>query len=275
MTLSRFSKALFGKGFELLFPSLVREIDTDINRSNRIRIKRIIVSGRVMRSRRRGDAALQAALTEFWRAPSGDEYHLHHSGDVHAMFRERHGSLLTDFQRAATRAGQSFSRLVEIGCGVGRLLVDCRTACPKIGRFIGLDLNPYAIATARSETPHMANLHFEQAEAVSWLEAHPECGTVLVSYNGVMEYLSRDAVSRMFDGLARSGPAAVLLCEPVARAHDLDADIGSFPFGSEQSFSHNHPALLRQAGFRIITAREDFHEASETRLILIVAMTGE
>ncbi len=87
---------------------------------------------------------MQAALGDLWMAPAGDAYHVHHSGDVHAMFRARHRSLLTDFRATAIDADQPFSRLVEIGCGVGRLLGDCLAACPEIANFVGLDLNPYA-----------------------------------------------------------------------------------------------------------------------------------
>ena len=218
---------------------------------------------------------MQAALGDLWRTPAGDEYHVHHSGDVHAMFRARHQFLLTDFRVAALDAGQPFSRLVEIGCGVGRLLGDCQVACPGIASFVGLDLNPYAIERARFEADPATNLHFEQAEAVSWLEKHPVPGTVLVSYNGVMEYLSRDAVSRILTELARHPPAAVLICEPVAPDHDLERDVHSYPFGAERSFSHNHEALLKEAGFRIVTAREDFHEGSRTRLKLVVAIATD
>ena len=135
-------------------------------------------------------------------------------------------------------------------------------------------MNPYAIARARSEANPATNLHFEQAEAVSWLEAHPARGTVLVSYDGVLEYLSRDAVSEFWMDLPsfRRQP-----CFYANRS--LTTTIWkqmSIPIvRSEQSFSHNHEALLREAGFRIVTAREDYHEGSRTRLELVVAIATD
>ena len=137
-------KALSIKGLEGLFPRIFRTFETDPDRHRHIRLKRLIASDRVVRARRRGDDAFQATLGDLRMAPAGDAYHVHHSGDVHSMFQARHRSLPTDFWATAIDVDQPFSRLVEIGYGVGPLLSNCHAACPEIANFVGLDLNSYA-----------------------------------------------------------------------------------------------------------------------------------
>lgn len=264
--------AAVGICLERLFPSVVRQIETGERRDSAARLKRAIVKGRIMRARARGGSDLQDALGSFWRESGGDAYHIHDSDDVFALFRNRHRFLLADVAGAAAAEGLSFTRLVEVGCGTGLLLRNCMEHLGGIDRVVGIDLNAVAVATARDRVAMDPRAGIVRGEAATWLAAHPAPGTILLSYNGVLEYMAPETVSALYRDLARSAPAAIALCEPVAHDHDLATNPDSYPFGAEQSFSHNHRARLESAGDRIVTAREDFHEPSRTRLSLVVAL---
>jgi hypothetical protein len=47
-----------------------------------------------------------------------------------------------------------------------------------------------------------------------------------------------------------------VLTEPVYRDYDLATETESRPSGPEFSFSHNHPHLLRRAGWEVVEVTE-------------------
>ncbi len=166
----------------------------------------------------------------------------------------------------ASEAG--FSRLVEIGCGDGKVLAWCAGRLPSMSEVIGLDINAAVIARVSAEQPAGGRLKFARAEARDWLLAHPKPGTVVLSNGGVLEYLSQDNLDRLLQALAQAPPAAIVLVEPVAPAHDLKLQADSFAFGHENSFSHNHARRLNAAGFEVVFAEE--MQISDVRWMLMI-----
>lgn len=250
-------KLMVGRVAELARPDLGREIDEARNTSRAPTLKRAILYARLRRAQSRGDSvAIENALTAFWIGDSGDRFHDRHAEERFNLFREHHAVVIDALAGVLEASGARFSRLVEIGCGDGKVLAYCAGRLPSISQAIGLDINAAVIARVSAEQPADGRLSFARAEAGDWLVAHPQPGTVVLSNGGVLEYFSQDNFDRLLQALAQSTPAAIVLVEPVAPDHDLLSRPHSFAFGHENSFSHNHARRLGEAGFDVVFAQE-------------------
>lgn len=261
---------MVGRVAELTLPELGREIDDVRNAERAPRLKRAILYARLRRAHAHGDtAAIDGALAAFWKGGAGDKFHNSHAEDRFRLFREQHAVAIDALADLLDTSGSPFSRLVEIGCGDGKVLADCAERLPSISKAVGLDINAGVIARASSEHPG-GRFSFFNAEARDWLTAHPQPGTVVLSNGGVLEYLSQDHVDRLLEALALARPAAIVLIEPAAPDHDLQNQTESVVFGHEYSFSHNHRHRLSQAGFDVVFERET--HAFNARLLLMIGL---
>lgn len=264
------AKQIVGRVAELAMPGLAREIDQVRNADHAPRLKRAILYSRLRRAHARGDkAAMEQALAAFWRNGPGDAFHGDFADARIGLFREHHADAVDELARILDASNATFSRLVEIGCGDGRVLADCIGRLPSITRAIGLDINASAIARAAAEHSN-PRLAFAEAEARAWLAANPQPGTVLLSNGGVLEYFSPENVDALLAALATARPAAAMLIEPASRDHDLAGDASSKVFGHEYSFSHNYRHRLEKAGFRV--AMEQETEAFGARLMVVIGI---
>lgn len=263
-------KLLIGQVAERALPGLGREIDEGRNSAWAPRLKRAILYARLRRAQSRGDSvAVENALAAAWKAGSQDRYYDRYAEQSFTLFQEVMIDALADLLASF---GSRFSRLVEIGCGDGSVLAYCTEHLPSIPEAIGIDLNAGAIARASAEHPAHGKLFFTQADARSWLTANPGNGTIMLSNNGVLEYLSQSSFDELLHILAASPPAAIVLIEPVAPDHDLQSQGGSFMFGLENSFSHNHRRRLTNAGFDVVFEKE--MKVSGCRLTLMIGTVG-
>lgn len=213
-----------GSLLEVAAPWIRRDLDTDRHSGRFVKQKRWILYARTARARVRGDAsALQKSL--------------HHE--------------IVD-QLAKLAGGGDYGRLIEVGCGAGRVLEHCASAVPEVSDFIGVDINSVIIARDGAEYAQNPRLQFLAADASVWLQQTAQPGTILLTHGGVMEYFSAETLSKMFKNMALHHPAAVALVEPVDPDHDLAKDAASHAFGQENSFSHNYEKLLQAAGFEMI-----------------------
>ena len=245
-------KLIVGRTAEAVFPELGREIDAGRNNARAARLKRAIVYARMRRAKAKGDtAAVEDVLAAFWKGASGDRFFSRYAEDRFKMFRENHAGIV-DTLAAVLQAHGGFSRLVEIGAGEGAVLAYCAERLPGVSQAIGLDINASVVADATSRHPPGGKLTFINTDARTWLAAHPQPGTVLLSNGGVLEYFSEAAFDGLLQALAAAPPAAIALVEPVAPEHDLATQHGSFTFGLENSFSHNHRHRLERAGFEVV-----------------------
>jgi len=264
-------KLVVGRVADLALPELGREIDDSRNTSRLPTLKRAILYARLRRAQSRGDAAaIEHALAAFWIGDSGDRFHDHYAEERFNLFSEHHAVVVDALAGVLGASGARFSRLVEIGCGDGKVLAYCAGRLPSISEAIGLDINAAVIARISAEQPAGGALSFARAEARDWLTANPRPGTVVLSNGGVLEYFSQDNLDKLLQALARSAPAAVALVEPVAPDHDLQSQAGSFAFGHENSFSHNHAHRLSQAGFDVVFAQEV--QTSQARWMLMIGV---
>lgn len=266
-------KFMVGWVAERALPSLGREIDEARNSGRASRVKRAILYSRLRRAHSRGDiAAVEHVLAASWKTAAGDRYYDRYAEQRFALFRHRHSVVIDALADLLENSGARFSRLVEIGCGDGRVLAYCAERLPSISEAIGLDINAAVIARTSAEHSAGGKLSFAQADARAWLTANPQPGTVVLSNNGVLEYFSQDSFDELLQMLAWSPPIAIVLIEPVAADHDLQHRAGSFMFGQDNSFSHNHRQRLTEAGFDVVFEKE--MQVSNCRLILMIGIAG-
>jgi SAM-dependent methyltransferase len=264
-------KLMVGRMAELARPDLGREIDDARNTARAPGLKRAILYARLRRAQARGDvAAIETALAAFWIGDSGDRFHDRFAEERFNLFREHHAVVIDALAGVLKASGGQFSRLVEIGCGDGQVLAWCAKRLPSITEAIGLDINAAVIARVSAAQPAGGRLSFARAEARDWLIANPQPGTVVLSNGGVLEYFSQDNVDQLLRALAQARPAAIVMVEPVAPAHDLATQPDSFAFGHENSFSHNHAQRLHQAGFEVAFSLE--MDISQVRWILMIGI---
>jgi len=250
-------KLIVGRAAEAVFPELGREIDAGRNNARSARLKRAIVYARMRNAQAKGDtAAVEDVLAAFWKGASGDRFFSRYGEDRFAMFRDHHAVVIDALAATLQAEGGTFSRLVEIGCGEGAVLSYCAERLPGISQAIGLDINASVVADAAARHPPDSKLSFVNTDARTWLAANPQPGTVLLSNGGVLEYFSETAFDGLLQALAAAPPSAIVLVEPVAPEHDLASRTGSFTFGYENSFSHNHGHRLERAGFEVVFEEE-------------------
>jgi SAM-dependent methyltransferase len=246
-------KLIVGRTAAAVFPQLGREIDEGRNNARSARLKRAIVYARMRSAQAHGDdAAVEDVLAAFWKGASGDRFFSKSAEDRFKMFRDNHAGVVDALAALLVAEGGTFSRLVEIGTGEGAVLAYCAEHLPGITQAIGLDINASVVADASARHPPGGKLAFVNTDARTWLAANPQPGTVLLSNGGVLEYFSEAAFDGLLQALAAAAPAAVALVEPVAPDHDLATRRGSFTFGAENSFSHNHRHRLERAGFEVV-----------------------
>ena len=239
-----------GSLLEFFAPWARRDLDANLHSGRFIRLKRWMLYARTAKARARGDAReLQKSLFQFWRTDTADAYFDRYLDRYQKWFLGPHHEIV-DQLAELVRAGE-YSRLVEVGCGAGRVLEHCAAAMPELQDFIGVDINPVIIARDQADFAQNPRLQFLAADASVWLQDTAPPGTILLTYGGVMEYFSAETLSAMFGTLAQYRPAAVALVEPVDPDHDLARDAASHAFGSENSFSHNHERLLEAAGYDV------------------------
>lgn len=266
-------KVAVGRLAELLLPHLARDIDENRNTRRAARLKQAIIYARTRRATSHRDAdALEKSLASFWKEQSGDKFHAEYIDLRFDTFKKHHAGLIEAFAAQIEAGAGPFKRIVEIGCGDGKVLDYCAKRLPQIGALVGLDINASALARASRDFAGTERLTFVEADGLDWLAAHPRAGTALLTYGGVLEYFAQARVETLFQVLAAQGPAAIVIAEPLAPEHDLEAEQNSLIFGREHSFSHNYPDQFRKAGFRLA-----YHEEMEqgwTRWILAVGIAG-
>lgn len=254
-TLKNTVKLAIGTVAEQLFPRLASEIRLGKHTGRNIKLKQWIIFAQTERAYRYGDIrATEHALKSFWRADVSNTFYDNSAEQFSKWFLGPHREIL---DKLVELSGQrSLRQFVEIGCGDGRVLAHCADRMPSIPAFVGIDINASIIKRDKIDYSDRQQLQFVAADAKEWLAMHTTPGTVVFTFGGVMEYFSAEALSDIFNLLAAHVGCAVALVEPVDPMHNLDTDPGSHLFGLEHSFSHNHAALLRAAGFSIRFQKE-------------------
>ena len=259
------TKFLIGRAAEIAMPSLGREIDEARNSGRAANIKRLILHSRLRRASKGGDSgaintSIEKALSAYWKGHSGDQFHQKHANARLRLFLQIHSEVIEALAVQIAESPVRFTRLVEIGCGDGKVLSYCLSRLPDIPEAVGLDINAAVIERAAGQYFGKPGLAFHFAEATEWLTERSAPGTIILSNGGVLEYFSPESFDALLRSVADHPPAAIVLVEPVDPLHDLANDPESHVFGFERSFSHNHRVRLERAGFTVTYSREVKHD---------------
>lgn len=144
----------------------------------------------------------------------------------------------------------------------------------------GVDLNEREIQKCRERHRDSSRLFFHAGDLLAWLRAHPAPRTLLVTNGGVFEYLLEHELGGLFSGIRDlCAPCLVAITESVGDDHDFEKESSSIPYGHELAFSHNYPAMLRDAGFSITWQRDRLTQPGEenhpVRWVQLVATCTE
>ena len=233
-------------------------------------IDNMLIAGLVHDHQRRGRLDELTALHDwFWSHSPAVPFHQSAELRFESWFYGHHVAIVAAIEAALAADDCRYEAFCEIGTGCGRALDHMAQALPQIPRFIGIDLSPAQVALNRKRYAARGT-EFEAADGADWIARHAAPGWIYLSYGGVFEYFSREKVLALYGRLAsRLAPSLVVLVEPLSDAHDLQREPQSQVFGAENTFSHNHPALLDAAGFRVLSRFEQRIEGQ--RWLLLVA----
>lgn len=246
---------MVGTCLEIVRPRLGREMAAGEATGRDTRLRRLVLHARLERARWRGDeAAVQAALHDFWQSDAPGDYYDRYADRCRTWFMGPHHGIVDTIKAEVAR--HPYARLVEIGCGDGYVLAHLAEHLPDVPEFIGLDINAAIIARAAAAHAGNPRLTFRAGNALDLFDDLCGDATILLTYGGVMEYFSGAELAGLLQRVARHEGTAVALVEPVDPAHDLADDADSHVFGPENSFSHNHRRLLERNGFTVRLARE-------------------
>jgi SAM-dependent methyltransferase len=220
------------------------------------------------RAQRRGrlEQFILRQQRRLWSSREIADFHELQTGYFQRMFLGPNKVSLDVLEAELARGG--LDTLCEIGCGHGEVVNFLSQRLGALRRFIGLDLS--SEQTRRNVARFGSDrVEWVAGDARRWVEKHVRPGWILLTHNGVLEYVPREDLTALFSRAAQNAPALVSLSEPIALDYDLDRETLSRPYGFERSFSHNYLQILEQSGFRVVH-RSEFRSGSH-RLLRVVA----
>lgn len=197
---------------------------------------------------------LQKFLIDYWNSPFSEEFFSTFSHRFEDLFLRYHTGIVTELaaQLATLPEGQEV-RLVEVGCGDGKVLNHLTKELPHLNKLTGLDLSADENAKCRERYPDEGKMDFTAEDIFDWLEANRDTALVLFSNGGVLEYFTRKQLAKLFTLVrSRPFPTWIGLTETLAIDHSLDMEPATFPYGQELAFSRNYSALLTESGLQEI-----------------------
>ena len=220
---------------------------------------------------------LRRYLSHYW----GEEAKNFHDGwqdRFERMFLNHDVIVIDELQKLLELDPSStgYDRLYEIGCGGGQVLDYLCKRLSDIEEFVGIDIGSAQIE-ANHDVYKGTDLSFHTADAVEWIPTNAKPNSVFLTNGGVFEYFLREELVMLFKHIAENcRPAAVAIVETIGSDHDLEGSSESFVYGRELSFSHNYPALLREAGFKIAhqSERVGYEVDGGGRWIRLLATNG-
>lgn len=222
------------------------------------------ISGKLIRNSHLANALhqgdhekLRRYFTDYWSSTISVEFFEGFSHRFEDLFLRHHAIIADRIVEALPRLGQNPVRLVEAGSGDGKVLEWFAEKISGIDSLHGVDLNDREVRKCRERHRDSSRLFFHAGDLLDWLRSHPSPGTVLVTNGGVFEYLLESELRSLFTELrGLCAPSLVAITESVGDDHDFGSESSSIPYGHELAFSHNYPAILRDAGFSITWQRD-------------------
>lgn len=255
----RLVKLAAGYAAAALLPARVRAIEAGRAGERLSLLDRLIVSALVHRAKQRREPLDHLAYLhrQLWHSDTITTYH--------AAVEERftnwflpHQAMVIDAleQDLADQPSGRFTTLCEIGTGSGLTLdyLSRRLRPSGITTCIGLDLSPAQVAANATRFP---GCRFVAADACEWIPAHASAGWILFCNGGVLEYLPQAVLQTLFVHSAQHlVPVRWVIVEPIDPGINLAKQISSQTFGIENTWSHNHPRLMRESGLNVLYENE-------------------
>ncbi|MEM1440746.1 MAG: class I SAM-dependent methyltransferase [Verrucomicrobiota bacterium] len=244
-------KKLAGSVLHHFAPFLSKAVDEGKFDGPHARLKRLIADYRASLAAENGDAkTLRNHLAQYWKSERGDEFYDAYPERFDEWFRGPHYEIVEALAGELEKR-PSIHRLIEVGCGDGKVLQHLAERFPQFNSATGIDLNEKIIERNR-EVYRDTSLQFESADLHEFLEHYLGSGILLVSYGGVLEYLTEEELKTLFSSFRNlASPVLLMLVEPISKDFDLETETRSRPHGIENSFSHHHRYLLEEAGWKI------------------------
>ncbi len=244
--------------------------------------ERLIRNSLQHRAITKGDhEALQKYLIDYWNSPFSQEFFSTFTYRFEELFLRFHTDIATNLAEQLSALPQDQEvKLVEVGCGDGKVLQYLAEHVPRVNHFTGLDLSKEEIANCQERYPNEKKMDFTAEDIFDWLEANTDTALVFFTNGGVLEYFTREQLERLFTLVRnRPQPRWIALTETLASDHLLDKEPETFPYGRELAFSHNYSALLSESGFQEVWRNDRPTKAGEenhpTRWLQIVASSKE
>lgn len=200
----------------------------------------------------RDHETLQQFLIDYWNSPFSQEFFSTFTHRFEELFLRFHKDIATNLAKQLTTLPEEQEvKLVEVGCGDGKVLQYLAENIPRVSHFTGLDLSKEEITKCQERYPNEEKMDFTAEDIFDWLEANTNTALVFLTNGGVLEYFTRKQLERLFTLVRiRPHPTWIVLTETLALDHFLDKEPETFPYGRELAFSHNYSALLGESGFQ-------------------------
>lgn len=265
-------RRLIGHLLCALMPSRALRLLTEGDPQHFSKLDRMMAVSACLKAQRQGDwEATRRLHTLYWAGDAAAGIHREHTSIKHRWFQEVDHPLAIAL-KSLIEAG-ACRGLCEIGCGTGALIEDLRQRYPQLSEWTGLDLSPQQISENR-EAHAGSGVRYESADALLWIPQQAPAGWIYLSFGGVLEYLTEQDLRGLWAAIAAKGkPAAIALCEPIADDHDFKTTPNSRVHGVEQVFSHHYQKLASEAGFKVLTYRDDLRFSRSRWAIMTAVIT--
>jgi SAM-dependent methyltransferase len=237
-------------------------------------VERAVIACQVHRHMQAGTLDQLAPLHAWlWRGEQAVSFHEQAKARFDGFWLAHHSAIVKPvrqlFEPDSSGVVSAYRRLCEIGCGSGLVLEDIAQRLPNVQLLVGLDLSERQTQINRSRDVD-PRIRFETGDAMAWIPAYGEAGTVYLTVAGVFEYFPRQALQEMFAYMAEhQSPVAVALIEPIPADYDFENEDASRPYGFENSLGHNYLRLLRNLGFT--TRFQEIQVVEGQTFLLLVA----
>lgn len=213
------------------------------------------------------DQQLSELHKQFWSNQSSEEYYASTQTRFAKVFVPHFSHYLDQLEPLLQKA--EVETVCEIGVGDGQLLQLLSQRWPD-KRCVGIDLSTDQIEKNK-ENFAGESLEFYAGDAGDWIAEQAGSGVLFVTGLGVLEYFTRDALDRLLANISAGSRNVLFFTEPVDDAAQMGTGFESFPAGREHSFSHDYPALLERAGWRLSVS--EHQPVSGYRYWVVIAAT--
>jgi ubiquinone/menaquinone biosynthesis C-methylase UbiE len=134
-------------------------------------------------------------------------------------------------------SGRDAARLLDVGCGTGRILREVKANYPRL-RLTGIDLSPHYLAVARRELAAWSRVRFVEgaAEAMPFAEAEFDVVTCIYLFHELPPRIRRAAAAEISRVLKPGGTLIFVDSLQLGDEPDYDALLQLFPLAFHEPY---------------------------------------